>query len=60
MFGDDFSHPQASKSYEMMDAVIAQIENDPDFIISYSTVYSYISGIQDDARNHNIIFPVHR
>ena len=59
MFGDDFSHPQASKSYELMDAIIKQVEMDPNYIISYSTVDSYIKGIQKDARDNNIVFPVH-
>ena len=59
MFGDDFAHPQADKSYALMDTIIHRLQDEPNLVIKYSTVHDYIEGVKADAREMSIEWPVH-
>jgi hypothetical protein len=46
MFGDDFSHPEAEKSYSRMDEIIKILKHDhPDLDVSYSTFADYFTQV---------------
>jgi len=46
MFGDDFSHPEAQKSYSRMDQIIKILKHDhPNLEVSYSTFADYFKDV---------------
>lgn len=59
LFGDDFAHPQAESSYQLMDAIIGNMKSEADIVIKYSTVHDYIEGIKAEAARKNIVWPVY-
>ena len=60
MFGDDFSHPQADRSYQLMDAIIDMMQSEIEVIVKYSTVHDYIEGIKEDARRNSVVWPIYK
>jgi Glycosyl hydrolases family 38 N-terminal domain len=56
VFGDDFAHPKAHLSYELMDEIIRVANRaHPDFIVKYSTAQEYF----DKLRMSNADWPVY-
>ena len=46
MFGDDFAHPKAHLSYQLMDQIISTANREhPDITIKYSTVKEYFEKV---------------
>lgn len=46
MFGDDFAHPEAEKSYSRMDEIISILKHDhSDLEVSYSTFAHYFDQV---------------
>ena len=46
MYGDDFAHPEAQKSYSVMDAIIEKMKDDPNLTIKYSSARNYVDGVK--------------
>ena len=46
MFGDDFAHPEAQKSYAVMDEIIQKIKGTPNLTVKYSRVQDWLNGVK--------------
>ena len=60
LFGDDFAHPEAHKSYAIMDAIIERIEGTPNLTVKYSRVGDWLDGVKAHGAATNKEWHVHR
>lgn len=63
LFGGDFDHVEAHLSYELMDKIIADVQQYSSFNrvqIKYSTVQQYLSGVRQEAETEGIKWPVYK
>jgi hypothetical protein len=53
MFGDDFAHPEAKKSYKFMDIILGEIKKDLRFDkinAFYSTAEAFLQSLKNDSQ----------
>lgn len=60
LYGDDFAHPEAQKSYAVMDAIIENIKDAPKLTVKYSTVRDYLDGVKAHGTDTNKDWHVYR
>ena len=63
LWGDDFAHVDANRTYRILDTTIKEIQNhlqksgnNSKFNLKYSTIDEYLSGVYQDAEAHNVTF----
>ena len=59
MYGDDFSHPEAEKSYKLMDKIIGMMQDEKDITVKFSTIHDWLESIKEEAKRKNIKWPIY-